>query len=91
VPATASSGDGRVVALAVAGGIAIQIPFVVAALAFAARLMRPSFSTVTIKPAPAGPLRPRVQACELFYAWERTYNPSLLNQAVADARSRRVP
>jgi hypothetical protein len=32
-----------------------------------------------------------VQACELFYAWEKTHNPSLLNRAVADAYSSRVP
>ena len=42
-------------------------------------------------PPPAGPVQPRVQACELFYAWEKTHKPSLLDRAVADAYSSRVP
>ncbi len=57
-----------VVALAVSGGVAVQVLFVV-----------------------AGPVQPRAKACELFYAWEKTHNPSLLNRAVADAGSSRVP
>jgi len=80
-----------VVALAVAGGIALQILFVVM-LVFAAGLTSSRIiSTAAISPPTAGPVQPRVQACELFYAWEKTHNPALLNQAVADAHSSRVP
>jgi len=32
-----------------------------------------------------------VRACEEFYAWQGTHNPTLLNQAVADAYGWRVP
>jgi len=82
-----------VVALAVSGGVAVQVLFVVA-IVFAAGLIN-SPRTVTMGPPPryvvAGPVQPRVQACELFYAWEKTHNPSLLNRAVADAGSSRVP
>jgi len=78
-----------VIALAVAGGIALQVLFIVA-LVVVSGLMHPPparFSTVPL----AGPVQPRVQACELFYAWGKTHNASLLNRAVADAYSSRVP
>src|SRR6266487_2543984 len=39
----------------------------------------------------AGPLQPRLQACMMFYRWEGTHNTNFLNQAVADARSPRIP
>jgi hypothetical protein len=80
-----------VVALAVAGGIALQVLFIVALFA-AAGLVRPGTSAVVLGvPRATGPVQPRVQACELFYAWKKTHNPSLLNQAVADSYSSRVP
>src|SRR5262249_68219 len=79
------------VALAVAGGIILQILFLVVAALVVVDLTRPSISIAGITRAPAGPVQPRVQACELFYAWEKTHNPSLLNRAVADAHSSRVP
>ena len=82
---------GRVIALAVAGGIVLQVLFVFA-LFVAAGVMRSSTSVTVLRAAPiAGPIEPRMHACELFYAWKRTHNPSLLNQAVADAYSSRVP
>ncbi len=83
-------GVGRVIALAIAGGVAAQVLFVVAIVFAAGLLSRPP----TIG-GPflyhAGPVRPAVQACELFYAWEKTHNPSLLNRAADDAHSWRVP
>lgn len=97
-PRQKRQGVGRVVALAVSGGVAVQLLFVVA-IVFAAGLIRPPAVTMgprpTMGPPPhyvvASPVQPRVQACELFYAWEKTRNPSLLNRAVADAGSSRVP
>src|SRR5215813_13507789 len=86
-------GVGRVVALAVAGGVAVQVLFVVA-IVFAAGLISPPLRSIGLpghRYVVAGPVQPRVQACELFYAWEKTHNPSLLNRAVADAHSSRVP
>jgi hypothetical protein len=82
-----------VVALAVAGGIALQMLFFVALFA-SVGMARPtigSIPTVTHVAPPADPVRPRVQACELFYAWEKTHNLSLLNHAVTDSYSSRVP
>jgi hypothetical protein len=90
-PRQKHQGVGRVVALAVAGGVALQILFLVVAALFVAGLTRPSTSLAGMTRASAGPVQPRVQACELFYAWEKTHNPSLLNRAVADAHSSRVP
>jgi hypothetical protein len=82
---------GRVIALAVAGGVVLQVLFVVA-LFVAADLTRPPIRIGGIHVVPiAGPLQPRVHACELFYAWNKTHHPSLLNEAVADAYSSRFP
>jgi hypothetical protein len=91
-PRPKHQGVGRVIALAVAGGVVLQLLFVVA-LVFAVGLMRPSTSPAVFRVLlpPAGPVQPRVQACELFYAWEKTHKPSLLDRAVADAYSSRVP
>jgi hypothetical protein len=90
-PRPKHQGVGRVIALAVAGGLVLQVLFV-SALVFAAGLTSPRrFSPAVLHVLPAGPVQPRVQACELFYAWEKTHNPSLLNRAVADAYSSRVP
>ena len=68
---------GRAIALAVAGGFVLQLLFVVA-LVFATGLMRPSTIGAVrhFHSLPAGPVQPRVQACELFYAWEKTHKPS---------------
>jgi hypothetical protein len=64
-------GVGRVIALAVAGGVVLQVVFVVA-LVFAAGLTSPGprFSPAVFRVAPAGPMQPRVRACEEFYAWQ---------------------
>jgi hypothetical protein len=81
---------GRVIALAVAGGLALQVLFIVAL--FGAFQSRPTVITgLSRVPSVAGPIQPRVHACELFYAWKKTHNLGLLNQAVADAYSSRVP
>jgi len=50
-------------------------------------------TTSTSVQIPAGPLRPALQACTLFDRWEATAgsNTNLLNRAVADAHSPRVP
>ena len=89
-PGPKHRGAGRVVALALAGGVAVQVLFVAAV--FAAGVISPPPLTLG---GPvlyhAGPVQPRVQACELFYAWEKTHNPGLLNRAVDDAHSWRVP
>jgi hypothetical protein len=83
-----------VVGLALAGGVAVQVLFVVAVV-FAAGLARRQhhlrFHPLRIAIATAGPVQPRVRACELFYAWKKTHKPSLLNEAVADAHSSRIP
>jgi hypothetical protein len=52
---------------------------------------QPSTNARGAIPLPRSPVRPAVQACELFYAWEKTHNPSLLNRAADDAHSWRVP
>jgi hypothetical protein len=81
---------GRVIALAVAGGLALQVLFIVAL--FGAFQSRPTVITgLSRVPSVAGPIQPRVHACELFYAWKKTHKLSLLNQAVADVYSSRVP
>lgn len=86
-------GVGKVVALAVASGVAAQVLFV-AAVVSALGLISSHRETIG-RPirhiVVTGPVQPRVQACELFYGWEMTHNPSLLKRAVADARSPRVP
>lgn len=90
-PRRKRQGVGRVVALAVTGGVAVQVLFVIA-IVFAVGLISPPMMTMQVPHhVVAGPVQPRVQACELFYAWEKTQNPSLLNRAVADAGSSRVP
>ena len=91
-PRPKHQGVGRVIALAVAGGLVLQLLFVVG-LVFATGLMhyRTAVAVRHFRSLPAGPVQPRVQACELFYAWEKTHKPSLLDRAVADAYSSRVP
>jgi len=80
---------GTVIALAVLGGLAVQIPFIVLA-AYVYAGLTTHMMMVTQGGIPAGSLRPRLQACELFSKWERTHDPNLLNRAAADARSPRV-
>src|SRR5215475_1669452 len=77
-------GRGKVIALALAGGIALQLLFVLAVLDFGG-LLRPITTADVLHAALAGPTQPRVPACEEFYAWKRTHRPTLLNHAVADA------
>lgn len=92
-PRPERQGAGRVVALAVSGGVAVQVLFIVA-IVFAAGLISPpprSIGWPGPQYAVAGPVQPRVQACELFYAWEKTRHRGLLTRAVADAGSSRVP
>jgi hypothetical protein len=83
-------GVGKVIVLAVLGGIAAYLLLIVAAAYLFAGLTRPT-GTVIFRHVVAGPLRPRLQACELFYKWEGTHDPNVLNRAVADAHSPRVP
>ena len=80
----------RVIALAVAGGIALQVLFVFA-LFGAVGLMHPVERFTVVPLPPAGPVQPALQACMMFYRWEGTHNTKFLNQAVADAHSHRVP
>jgi hypothetical protein len=80
-----------VIALAVAGGVVLQVLFVVALFGVAGQRSPAIITGLSRVPPTAGPLQPRVHACELFYAWKKTHNLSLLNQAVADAYSSRVP
>jgi len=81
----------KVIVLAVLGGLAAQIPFMVFAAYVFVGLTRPIMMASSGGAIPAGSLRPRLQACELFSKWERTHDPNLLNRAVADAHSPRVP
>ncbi len=84
-------GIGRVIALAVAGGIAVQVFFVFALLA-AAGLRHPlPAQRFSVAVPDAGPVQPALQACMMFYGWEGTHNTKFLNQAVADDHSHRVP
>jgi hypothetical protein len=89
-PRPKRKGVGSVIALAVAAGLILQVLFVALAVVVA-RLTRPStnlgFHPLRIAIATAGPVQPRMRACELFYAWKKTHKPSLLNEAVADAHS----
>ena len=76
--------------MAVIGGVLLQaLP--VALFVVAAAQSRPIISVPGIRASVAGPIPPRVRACEEFYAWRRTRNPVLLDQAVGDAYSSRVP
>jgi len=90
-------GTGKVIVLAILGGVAAQILFIVAAALVLAWLTPPTIiggiphSAVAMRPLPTGSLRPRLQACELFHKWQRTHDASLLKQAVVDAQSPRVP
>ncbi len=82
---------GKVIVLAVLGGVVAQIVFIVLA-AYVFVLSRQPETTI-IRGLPAGPLRPAFQACASFSRWEATAgsNTDLLNRAVADADSPRVP
>jgi hypothetical protein len=84
---------GKVIVLAVLGGVAAQILFIVLAAYVYVGLSRQSSTVLTYARLPAGPLRPAFQACALFDRWEATTgaNTNLLNRAVADAHSPRVP
>ena len=81
---------GKVIALAVLGGLAAQIPFIVVT-AYVYAGLTTHMMVVAQGGNRAGSLMPRLRACELFYKWERTHDPNLLNRAVADARISRVP
>src|SRR5215472_17293814 len=81
---------GKVIAMAVLGGLAAQIPFIVVT-AYVYAGLTTHMMVVTQGGNRAGSLMPRLRACELFYKWERTHDPNLLNRAVADARISRVP
>src|SRR5262250_930867 len=84
----------KVIVLAVLGGLGAQLPLLVFAAFIYAGLTRPDMVTIgrIISMPPAGPLVPMSQACRLFDRWQRNpRNPSLLDQALADAYSPRVP
>lgn len=66
-------GTGKAIVLAILGGVAAQILFIVAVALVLAGLTRPPNTiggiphrSVAIRHLPAGSLRPRLQACELF-------------------------
>jgi hypothetical protein len=89
-------GVGKVIALAVAGGLLLQVVFVAALVVVVAGIPRPTstplrFHALRLPTASAGPVQPRMRACELFYAWKKTHRASLLNEAVADAHSSQIP
>jgi hypothetical protein len=87
-----SRGTGKIVVLAFLGGVATLVVFLLLAAYLFAGLTRPSMVIgVPLRPAPQGPLAPRLAACELFNKWEKTHDMNLLNRAVADAYSPRVP
>ncbi len=79
--------------VAAMSGVVGLILTVLTALALAGYLRPGEVSTsgFTAGHRLAGPLRPRLQACMMFYRWEGTHNTNFLNQAVADAHSPRVP
>jgi hypothetical protein len=83
-------GVGKVIALAVAGGVALQVLFIFGVFIAAGPTRPPTIQRFSIA-HPSGPVQPRIRACEEFYAWKRTRNPNLLNDAVADAHGSRVP
>ncbi len=89
-PRPKHQGVGRVIALAVAGGIVLQVLFVFA-LFVVVGLVHPVERISVVPQPPAGPVQPALQACMMFYSWEGTHNTKFLNQAVADAHSHRVP
>jgi hypothetical protein len=70
-------------------GLAL-ITFVVAAIVLPLRSATLISTSLSNGRRIAGPLRPGLQACELFYRWEVTHKTNLLNRALADARSPRV-
>jgi hypothetical protein len=78
-PRPKDRGTGRVIALAVAGGVVLQVLFVVALFGVAGQRSPAIITGLSRVPPTAGPLQPRVHACELFYAWKKTHNLSLLN------------
>jgi hypothetical protein len=69
-PRPKHQGVGRVIALAVAGGVVLQVLFVVALVIVTAGLTRPTTTFGVLHVAPTGPIQPRVHACEEFYAWQ---------------------
>jgi len=91
-PPPRKRGTGKLIVLAVLVGVVLLVESVALAAYLDGALTRHQhFSTAIRSRVNVGPVQPRVQACELFYAWEKTRNPSLLNRAVADAHSSRVP
>src|SRR5262245_66272782 len=75
---------GRVIALAVTGGLVLQVLFVAALAVVTAGSRAQTFRPAVLHVPPTGPTQPRIRACEEFYAWQGTHNPTLLNHAVAD-------
>ena len=85
---------GGIIALAIAGGVVLQVLFVLALAVVVAGVTRPTTILALNHPlrrATSGPTQPRVRACEEFYALKRTHNPNLLNHAVTDSHGSRVP
>jgi len=84
---------GKLIVLAFLVGVVLVFESLLLAAYLSGALMRPDMVTRigSIRLQPAGPLRPMLQSCELFHRWERTHHPSLLNRAVSDAHSPRVP
>ena len=84
---------GKVIVIAVLGGVVAQIMFIVLAGYVYVSLSHQSSTAIISAGPPPGPTRPVLQACTLFDRWEAKAGSStnLLNQAVADAYSPRVP
>jgi hypothetical protein len=90
----AKRGVGKVIVLAVLGGMVAQILFIVlAAHVFSRPIQHRSLGgPVVMRGHPAGPMRPALLACTLFERWEADghSNPKLLNRAIDYAHASRV-
>ena len=87
-------GTRKVIVLAILGGLAAHVLFIVITVIVLAGSTRNSIPTVghsSVRHPLAGSLRPRLQACELFQQWQGTHRPRLLSQAITDAHSPRIP
>jgi hypothetical protein len=89
-PPPQKRGIGKLNVLALPVGAVLLLESLLLAAYLHWALVRPQ-STVVPRDQPAGSLRPRLQARELFYRWEGTHQTNFLNRAVADAHSPRVP
>src|SRR5215470_3509547 len=84
----AKRGVGKVIVLAVLGGVVAQILFIVLASHIYPRPSQPHRigGAVVVRGHYSGPMRPVLRACTLFKRWEANgrSNARLLDQAIAD-------